>query len=124
MCANYDFDTVIITEEVYYPFTHVQANSMFGAGNAVKSALSGSLGRGYSVSTIEFGTDVVVYVRYTNDQTGKEAGSYFLIKLTGDKTANIVKSSAVRYRTSPDISTSINYIRQRATELRNLTTTQ
>lgn len=88
-------------------------------GSTIEQQLN-SLGKGYSSSVTDFGSEVVVKVKYNNVKTGSSATATFLIKFNSNK-SGVIKSNAVRYRTFTTHSDILSYIRARANVLKQKT---
>lgn len=101
-------------------FKNIFANTIYSLGGNIRSALS-SLGAGYSVKVIDYGSDVFVSVSYTNSMTGKTAGCNFLIKFTSKRGEGIIKANEARYRTISSVTDAISYINSKSSNLKNLT---
>ena len=98
-------------------------NAEFSLGPTLKSQLTGSLGRNYSVEVFDFGRDVTVNVKYSNPKTGLTASAAFLIKYNTKEGKGIVKSNSVRWRTIASHSEALSYIKARANSLPGRTAT-
>lgn len=101
-------------------FKNIFADTVYSLGGNIKSALS-SLGSGYCVKVIDYGSDVFVSVSYTNSMTGKTAGCNFLIKFSSKRGDGIIKANEARYRTISSTTDAISYITSKASNLKNLT---
>lgn len=95
------------------------ANGQLAVGPNIEAQLQ-SLGRGFTTSVTDFGTEIVVKVKYNNVKTGQSASATFLIKFTTPKTG-VVKASTVRQRSFTSHSEAIQYIRARANALKQKT---
>lgn len=90
-------------------------------GTTIEQQLQSMMGRGYSMSVTDFGTEVVVKIKYNNVKTGSSASATFLIKFNLNKKSGVVKANNVRYRTFTTFSEIISYIKTRANVLRQKT---
>lgn len=95
------------------------AAAQYSFGPTLEQQLNG-LGRGYSSSVTDFGSEVVVTIKYNNVKTGNSASATLLIKFNTPK-MGVVKSNTVRYRSFTSHSEILQYIRARASALKQKT---
>lgn len=114
------FGTQTQFKDTFDIFRGVSPNAQVKAGPIIRTQLS-SLGKGYNIECIDFGSDIVIKITYTNIQTGRTSGQSFLLKLSSTKGEGIIKSSEIRYRTVSNLVNAVSYIKTKAGSLKQQT---
>lgn len=106
--------------EVGGMFAKIRPDSDFALGSQIRGNLS-SMGKGYSVNVVDYGSDLWIGVTYCNIVTGKQASLNFLIKIADKDGHGIVKTGSTKYRTFSSPSQATSYIRGVASSLASQT---